>query len=574
MNSIPHAPIVAAEKGERPAAFWWSLAAVLLSFLCLSHLFVMISFVLGQQVSPVVAPAALLVAIAAGDWLGRREGLKNRQRLAVSGLAFAIVGASILLAGSLFDMSWDGLWYHQTAVYQMAHGWNPLTDPMHDFVPHLQDWLRHYAKGPWYVALALYVTSGSIEAAKAAPWITLAATLSGVFAAANDLGFSRGKALVVASLATLNPVTVFELASYLVDGLMISFLAVFVAALVRWIRRPSPVIVWIMSASMILCINAKLTGLVYLSFACAAGGVYVLIRRRDIAVRYVTMQFALVLAGTVIFGFNPYVTNWIHRGHPFYPVLGTAQYPSLGQQGEDPIERFETPHNMMGRNRVVRMAYALFGRPGAQPFFPGFDARLMIPFDVGLKDFAIYYFHDVRISGFGPLFSGAFLLSLVVIGIALGRSGAHRVIMLIVVVAIALSLLISAHTWWARYGPQLWWIPILALIVGFSWATKRAERWIAWVLAILLAVNVVPIAIVHYRWEVDATRTTQDQVEMLRGKKNIEVDFQYFAEPFGERLKSHGVMFVPVQKLRCQEPIELMSVSPGYPCAVRACFED
>jgi len=62
---------------------------------------------------------------------------------------------------------------------------------------------------------------------------------------------------------------------------MVSFMACFVAALFRWFRRPSLLIHWILMASAILCINAKLTGLVYLCFGCAAGGLYVLMKRRD-----------------------------------------------------------------------------------------------------------------------------------------------------------------------------------------------------------------------------------------------------------------------------------------------------
>ena len=116
-----------------------------------------------------MAPAALLLSLAAGDWLARREGLRGPLRIAPPATALAVLGVSLFLAAAFFDMSWDGLWYHQTAVYQMAHGWNPLRDPMHSFAPHLQDWLRHYAKGPWYVALALFQTTPHIEWAKARP---------------------------------------------------------------------------------------------------------------------------------------------------------------------------------------------------------------------------------------------------------------------------------------------------------------------------------------------------------------------------------------------------------------------
>ena len=143
----------------------------------------MLCFCLGARVSPFLAPNALLLALAVGDWLARREGLHGRFRIAPTAIALAVVGLALFFAAAFFDMSWDGLWYHQTAVYQMSHGWNPLRDPQHDFVPHLQDWLRYYAKGPWYVALALFETTHQIECAKAAPWIALAATFLAVFAA-------------------------------------------------------------------------------------------------------------------------------------------------------------------------------------------------------------------------------------------------------------------------------------------------------------------------------------------------------------------------------------------------------
>ncbi len=115
--------------GNDRSRFWWSLAGILLAFLALTHLLVMLSFLLGWRVSPFVAPAALALSLAAVDWLARKEGLGTRERLATPAIAVVIVGISFLLAGAFYDMSWDGLWYHQTAVYQMAHGWDPLSDP-------------------------------------------------------------------------------------------------------------------------------------------------------------------------------------------------------------------------------------------------------------------------------------------------------------------------------------------------------------------------------------------------------------------------------------------------------------
>ena len=531
----------------------------------------MLCFCLGARVSPFLAPVALLLALAVADRLARREGLRGRWLIAPPAIALSIFALGVLLAGSFFDFGWDGQWYHQTAVYQMAHGWNPLRDPMHSFSPDIETWVRYYAKGPWYVALALFQTTHHIECAKAATWIAFAAMILVVFAVSLDFGRRPRVAFVIASLVALNPVVLCELASYLVDGLVASFLACFIAALIGSFRRPGALVPWVAAASAILCINAKQTGLVYICFAMAAGGLYVLARRRDRLVRFAISQLATVLLGAALFGFNPYVTNTVHRGNPFFPWAGTAANPGFSQRERDPNERYETPANLVGRNRVYRLAYAIFARPGAQPVTGGSNAQLMWPFDVRWNDFNVFRIHGVRVAGFGPLFSGALLIGFALLGLALIRPGGPRLVLALLAGTIVASLLIGPHTWWARYAPQLWWLPVVAVIGGLAVPNRRATRWVASGLAALLLANATLIAFAHFRWEIAATRTLREQMAFLRAQESVEVDFAYFGESFGERLRAAGVKFRAVQRLQCENPIVLMSVAPGYPGAVRAC---
>ena len=552
------------------SALCWSIAAVLLAFPLLTQAGVLACFAAGREVSPLLAPAALLLSLAAGDWLARREGMRGLQRIAPPA-ALAIFAASLCLSATFFDMSWDGLWYHQTAIYQMAHGWNPLADPMRSFVPSLQDYVRHYAKGPWYVSLAILKTTGHIEWAKLSTWMAWAAAFLAVTGAALEFGMRRRTAVLLATLVSLNPVVVCQLATYLVDGLLISYLACYVAAVAASFRRRSLLLQGVVFASTVLCINAKFSAIVYVSVFCAALGAYLLMRRRRLVLRFAAVQLATILLSIGVFGFNPYVTNAIHRGHPFYPWVGTAKYPSYAERGRDPNDMYETPHNMLGHNRFFRFAYAMFGRPGAQPFYPGKKAQLMRPFDVGWKDFQIFYFHDLRISGFGPLFSGAFLIAVALLGAALVRPGIPREIVLLLLGAVVVSLLTGLHMWWARYGPQLWWLPVIAVIGGLAVPGRRGVRWGARVLALLLLVNAALIAFVHFGWEIESTRTTYRQMAFLRPMGEIEVDLQYFLEPYGERLHAAGVAFHSTRTLHCLNPIELMSVPHGYPGVVRAC---
>jgi hypothetical protein len=403
--------------------------------------------------------------------------------------------------------------------------------------------------------------------------MTFASTLFAGFALFMELGMNKCKSAVCAMLIALNPVITCQLVSYLVDGFMISFLFISIVAIMRWFRKPTLFVILIAMMSAVLCITSKFTGLVYLCFFIAAGGIYILLKERKLIWKYLVIQSASLLLGIAIFGWNPYITNTISRGNPFYPILGSSAYPSLSAIGQDPIELYETPHNMMGRDRFTRLAYAIFGRPGAQPYLPGENAAIMFPFDIGWKDFQVYYFHDVRISGFGPLFSGVLLLSMILLVFVLSHKNTPGLFIILLCVAIILSLLVSPHTWWARYGPQLWLLPIVAIIAGFTITNNRIILWGARILVAILLINGILIAAVHFRWEADATRTTNEQLSLLRQSGDVEIDFQYFREPFSERLQRAGVTFHAARQLHCNNPMELMSVSPGYPGAVRACIK-
>jgi hypothetical protein len=116
-------------------------------------------------------------------------------------------------------------------------------------------------------------------------------------------------------------------------------------------------------------------------------------RRRRILLRYACRQFAFILVAAGVFGFNPYVTNTVHRGHPFYPWLGTAAYPSYAQRGRDPNERVETPKNTVGRSRLAqRSAAASQYLPRARiPALPSTrrGARNRVPFRRRLNELAL-----------------------------------------------------------------------------------------------------------------------------------------------------------------------------------------
>ncbi len=554
---------------RRLSVLAWTTAAMLLGFLCLTHLGVLVSFLTTRAVLPLAVPVAFAGALVLGDWLGRREGLCGRSRLWPVGLTLGLTILAIVASAMFYDLSWDGQWYHQVGVYRIAEGWNPLTTPMQAFADHNQLWVRHYAKGPWYMGAAMMALSGQVEWGKFVTWLALDAAFLAVLAACLDAGISRWRAVAVGGLVALNPVVISELLSFLVDGLMVCYLACYAATLFSGIRRPNRLVIFVGLAAAICCINSKFTGLVFLCFILAGAGLYGLFRYRDLLWRFAGLNLMAITLGVVVFGYNPYVTNTIHRSHPFYPLAGSRAFPSLAQQGNDPIEQYETPPNMKGRHRLIRLGYAIFGRPGFPPYNDEPVARLMWPFAARPGDMAVYRFHDVRIAGLGPFFSGALVLSLILIGWLLWAPAMPRYLLLLSCGVLAVTVLINVHMWWARYSPQMWWFSLLPVVAVFWASRSRVQTAVAWGLVGILMINALIVATVRLHWEVASTRTLQRQlVELKASGSQIEVDFAYFGEPVGRRLKTWGIPYRAVRRDQIPDGQELISVAAGNPGGV------
>ena len=270
-------------------------------------------------------------------------------------LTLILLAVSLLLSAFFYDFSWDGQWYHQLGIITIAREWNPLSDPMRSFAGspsrlHSQLYLWHYAKGPWYAAATIFATTGRIELGKCINWLILMASFLGTLAACLNGGWRRSRALAIAAVVALNPVAICEITSFLVDGVMASSLVLAVVAIVTALRQPRPAVVATAVAASIVCINSKFTGLVYLCFLLAAAVTLVSFRSAPIAGRDLRMPLSERLFSAPASGVTTPTSPIPGTGISlFYPILGSANYPSLSAQGNDGNEKWETPKNMVGR---------------------------------------------------------------------------------------------------------------------------------------------------------------------------------------------------------------------------------
>jgi hypothetical protein len=542
----------------------WITTAILGCFLCLLHLGAMLSLLAGRIGFRQVGPLALIVALIIGLWLARKERLSTRPAWFPLALALMIVALSLAVSALYYDLSWDGQWYHQTGIIHIANDWNPLADPMRDFAKDMQEWVRHYPKGPWYEAAVVYRLTGHIEPGKCVQWIALSAMFFAVLAALVDVGVHRAPAMFFALLVTLNPAVVSELTGFMVDGIMFSFVTVAIASMVSALQSPR----WTTSVAgvtaSIIAINAKFTGLVFLCIGLLSAGVWCWFQRRARFRAFAGVACGTVFLGVCVWGYNPYITNTIHMHQPLYPVLGSAQYPAI-----DHVETGETPRNMRHRNRLLRFSYAIFGRPGNQPYYIGRNATWMWPFAALPADLYSYTFQETRIAGFGPWFSGCLLLSITLAAWLLAtRTPARRTFMLICM-TIVCSLLISRHLWWARYGPQLWLLPITPLILAQQPACSRWQRALARAIGVVLLLNALIVASIRMKWETSHSMALRAQLQQMHDSgKEYQVSTRHFSESANVRLGEGGIRYQDLGMQKLPDGKELVSVVEHYPDAI------
>ena len=559
------------ERTVSLASVCWVTSASIAAFLCFLQLGAMASLIAGRAGFALISPIALMATLLNAYWLARREGLPARMCWWPASLTLVLLALALLLSAFYYDFSWDGQWYHQSGIISIARDWNPLSEPMRTFSGGRELWLRHYAKGPWYAAAAIYATTDRIEWGKCISWLMFAAAFFGTLAACLSGGLRRSRAIGIATVVAINPVVLCELPTFLVDGVMASSLILTIAATVTAVRQPRPAVIAAGVTASIVCINSKFTGLIYLCFLFAAVGLWSLWEARPSLARLACLTAGMLVLGTCLWGYNPYVTNTVLRHQPFYPILGSAHYPNLVQQGDDGNERYETPKNMVGRKVPVRFMYSVFGRPGNQPYSEGANASLMWPFTAHLHDLYSYTFQDPRIAALGPFFSGCLLLS-VALGVWLlfRLDSASRWMLMLASATIVASLLISKDSWWPRYGPQLWLLPIIPMLFAFRESASRHQVRLTWALFVLLFVNAIIVAAVRFKWETQASLTLRHQLRDLRNSgQEYEFSTLYFDDSVKERLTEAHVRFRDLGMTKLPSGHEFESVVEGYPGAIR-----
>jgi len=438
---------------------------------------------LGKTIAPWQFPLAVVASLGLNYVVfGRRTGLSRRSQFGLFlGIPLALVLCSIWISGCFYDITFDGQAYHQEAIIQLEAGWNPYRQYLPDTV-NQAIWVNHYAKGMEMVQSMIYATFQDIEMGKSVNLLLWIASVSIVLVLLQHLSPTLLRRNIFLSiLISSSPVVFNQLLTYYVDGALSSCLLILIATLILVHRQPH-LCNWLLLAFVIVILaNIKFTGVVYIVLFVGAFSAWYLTRRRQKT--FYRLLAVAVPAGllAILIGYNPYITNFIDYGHPLHPLMGAHKVD---------IMDINTPYGFKGKSEVERFFISLFAHTENLYPWNRYDIALKIPFTFNTTDLANAPKVDTRLAGFGPFFSGIVVLTIIIgfiIAKHVKKSKRYAGIAGLVAI-IVLSVVIMPESWWARYVPQLWFLPFV-LLIGAEILLKRKPRTLLKVIYIAYVLN-------------------------------------------------------------------------------------
>ena len=506
------------------ADYLQAVALANVAFILMIAVLATLGYLLGFRLS-----AALLPLAAAAALVTLRAFTPSWPVASVAAVV-AVIAHTIayFLATAFFDGSWDGIAYHQEAVLQLASGWNPLFQNID------QIWIDHYPKASWIAGAAVFLGGRQVEAAKLFNFTLMLAAGSQVAATLLRLTTLRPVAVIlIAILSALNPVAIYQTASFCVDGAAASLLTVTVAGLIIYVAYPRWSNLALPLFAACLLINLKFTGLVYAVILLLSAVLVVWLHHGFHAAAKLACAAAIVGAiGVLALGYSPYVRNLREKGHPFYPLMGKDKV--------DIMTRIR-PTNLAGKDRFSRFAIANFSR--SEYVRPPRATTLKFPLRLDASERSALGSGN-EAGGFGPFFGALLLMAGVGLCLLLGKKTTRRRVLPIclIVGCLLLTIFVHADGWWARYAPQAWLIPLL-VVICLLMASQAGYRWVGWSMLVLTITNVLIVGLYFSRKEWGYSREVRNSLrEISSAPQPVTVYLGRF-ESLRERLREGHVNF-------------------------------
>ena len=447
-------------------------------------------------------------------------------------LSIGIILISTLIGTFTFDRSSDGNTYHKDAIGVLKEGFNPVYESSKDFIKErdnsstLDDysiWTDHYAKANWIMASNFYALTDNIESGKAMNFITLYIVFSLILSYLLDK-FSLKQSLIISLVTVINPITAAQLFTYYNDQLVCLYLFLSIFYLIKLEKNLKSKELWFgYILTFILLANMKFNGLGYLlvfSFLFVCKYLYNAYKKKEFLKLFKKMCLIFIplfIVSLVIVGYPTYIKNTIDHSNPFFPLYD--------DNGEDIITAQE-PKKFIKMNTLEKLYYGTFSK--ANNLRENDKTTIKVPFMVYKDEIKPATSNDLRISGWGVLFSGLLIVS---IGILITKYKDYKKenYLLYTLGITLLLLIVMSESWWARYTPHFYLFIIFGLYILYKYGKNKYLRYIF--LTLIIINTSIPLLGNTYYTFTNSIKIRKD-LTSLKNKKIILKEDNY-----------HGILY-------------------------------
>lgn len=466
--------------------YLFAIGFIIILFIFFNLLITTILFIFKINITSYNFIMTILITLGLAIYIMRKDKTSLKYMIIIIGITALIIFLSIFISGKTYDLTWDGNAYHKVAIGQLKDGWNPIYEDIEDFNKAARNplklshayglWNNHYAKAYWLYSANIYKVTNNIESGKS---LMLLAGISGllIFLSYFSLKMNIIYAFILSLLIVLNPVYFTQIQTYYNDGLMYIFLSLLILSLTQLCDQTRKqltlkrYLLYIMILAIL--INIKFTGFVYAGIYSLTYYIYILIKpklRKDNLKKLTGSTVIALIIGVFIIGLSTYPKNFKVMGHIFYPLFGDNKVD---------IITVNQPKNFAHMNRLTKFFIANFSKTDNILYVHDKAPELKIPFTIDENELYHLTPCDTRIGGYGALFSGILIISLIII--IYGLFKIYKInqtlfwLLLLPLMTTLFLILILEENWWARYFPQLYWLPILAIIILIIMPSKSTK---------------------------------------------------------------------------------------------------
>lgn len=520
-----------------------------------------ILFVFGMSLSIVIVPLAVITVLFLLSVITKHYFPEHIIKvfiivLVVSGL---IVMVCLMCSAYFYDLSWDGQEYHQTAVIKLMQGWNPLYESIPASIAKddiVYDCVNHYPKAYWICAASLAKLTGNVETGKSFHGIIIMASFFLTLSFLLQLKKLRTSTAVLGSvLIAFNPVNIYQMFTYYVDGPLSSLMVALFAVSCLILLRIRNIWIYLLEAALIIImVNTKFTGLAYAVVIVVGlfAGMWIVDKKLTGLVKPAIILGTAFIVAIVFFGAASYGKNLVTKGHPMYPVMGENKRDIMGKQ---------YPRGFTYMNRFEKLVNSVFSYTdntyiGNDKFK---ESYYKVPFSLRIGEARTMAQEDARVSGWGPLFGGALIVGALLmvfftVYFIITKHYANLLLILLPGVWVLLTVISNSESWWARFAPQLWLLPCIAVILTEYYAhvlvRKKTVLVINSVLLAVLFANIALTAGSHFYIMplINAKYKLQLQ-EMAQSDKPVKINLIRFETAFKEKFRHYGIRYEHVDEI-------------------------